>query len=46
MNLGEGFKMLHARGNGKTNGVGMIVNEECSKEVIRVDICGGRIIAE
>ena len=29
--LGEGFKMLHAGGDGKTNGVGVIMNEEYSK---------------
>ena len=45
MNLGEGFKMLHAGGDGKTNRVGVIMNEEYSKEVIRAEIWGGRIIA-
>ena len=45
VDLGEGFKMLHARGDGKTNGVRVIMNEEYSKEVIRVERWGGRIIA-
>ena len=31
VNLGEGFKLLHAGGDGKTNGVGVIINEEYSK---------------
>ena len=31
VNLGEGFKMLHAGGDEKTNGVGVIMNEEYSK---------------
>ena len=35
MNLGEGFKILDAGGDGKTNGVEVIMNEECSIEVIR-----------
>ena len=37
VNMCEGFKMLHAGGDGKTNGVGVITNEEYSKEVIRVE---------
>ena len=45
VDMGEGFKMLHAGGDGKTNGVGVIMNEEYSKEVIRVERWGGRIIA-
>ena len=45
VDLGEGFKMLRAVGDGKTNGVGVIMNEEYSKEVIRVEKWGGRIIA-
>ena len=35
VDLGEGFKMLHAGGDRKTNGVGVIMNEEYTKEVIR-----------
>ena len=45
VDLGEGFKMLHAGGDGKTNGVGVIMNEEYSKEVIRVERWGGGITA-
>ena len=41
---GEEFNMLHAAGGGK-NGVGVIMNEEYSKEVIRVERWGGMIIA-
>ena len=41
LDLGEGFKMLHAGGDGKINGAGVIMNEE----VIRVERWGGRIIA-
>ena len=39
MNLGGGFKTLLAGGDGdgKTNGVGVIMNEENSKEIIRVE---------
>ena len=37
MNLGEAFKMLHAGGDGKTNGVGVIMSEEYTKKVIRVE---------
>ena len=33
---GGGYKMLHA-GDGRSNGVGSIVNVEISKEVIRVE---------
>ena len=42
---GEVFKMLHVVGERKTNGVGVIMNEEYSKEVTRVDRWGGRITA-
>ena len=45
MNLGEGFMMLHSGGDGKTNGVGVIMYEEYSKEFIRVERWGGGIIA-
>ena len=48
VNLGEGFKMLHAGGDGKTHGVGVIMNEEYSKEVFRVEAgslqCGGHMM--
>ena len=37
--------MLHAGGDEKRNGVGIIVNVEISKEVVRVERCQGRIIA-
>ena len=33
--MAEGYKMLHA-GDGRSNGVGIIVNVEISKEVVRV----------
>ena len=45
VDVGEGFKMLRAGGDGKTNGVGVIMNKEYSKEIIRVERWGGRIIA-
>ena len=31
--MAEGYKMLHAVGHGRSNGVGIIVNVEISKEV-------------
>ena len=34
--MAEGYRMLHAGGDSRSNGVGMIVNVEISKEVIRV----------
>lgn len=37
VDLGEGFKMLHAGGDRRTNGVGVIMKEKYSKEVIRVE---------
>ena len=39
------IKMLHAGGEGRSNGVGIIVNAEISKEVVRVERWQGRIIA-
>ena len=33
----EGYKMLHAGGDGRSNGVGIIVNEEISTKVVRVN---------
>ena len=35
--MAEGYKMLHAGGDGSSNGVGIIVNVENSKEVTRVE---------
>ena len=37
--------MLHAGGDGRSNCVGIIVNVEISKEVVRVERWQGRIIA-
>ena len=33
--MAEGYKMLHTGVDGRSNGVGIIVNEEISKEVVR-----------
>ena len=33
----EGHNMLHAGGDGRSNGVGIIVNMEISKDVVRVE---------
>ena len=44
-NMAEVYKMLHAGGDGRSTGVGIIVNEEISKEVVRVGRWQGRIIA-
>ena len=43
--MAEGYKMLHAGDDGRSNCVGIIVNVEISKEVVRVEIWQGRIIA-
>ena len=43
--MAEGYKMLHAGGDGRSNSVGIIVNVEISKEVVRVERWQGRIIA-
>ena len=43
--MAEGYKMLHAGGDGRSNGVGIIVNVEISKEMVRVERWQGRIIA-
>ena len=43
--MAEGYKMLHAGGDGRSNCVGIIVNVEISKEVVRVERWQGRIIA-
>ena len=37
--------MLHAGGDGRSTGVGIIVNEEISNEVVRVERWQGRITA-
>ena len=44
-NMAKEYKMLHAGGDGRSNGVGIIVNVEISKEVVRVERWQGRIIA-
>ena len=44
-NMAEGYKKLHAGGDGRSNGVGIIVNADISKEVVRVVRWPGRIIA-
>ena len=43
--MAEGYKMLHTGGDGRSNGVGIIVNADISKEVVRVERWQGRIIA-
>ena len=43
--MAEGYKTLHAGGDGRSNGVGIILNVEISKEVVRVERWQGRIIA-
>ena len=45
--IADGYKMLHAGGDGRSrpSGVGIIVNVEISKEVVRVERWQGRIIA-
>ena len=42
--LAGGYKMLHAGGDGKTNGVGIIVSAKISKDVVGVERWQGRII--
>ena len=42
--LAGGYKMLHAGGDGKRNGVGIIVSEKISKDVTRVEIWQRMII--
>ncbi|KAI0242212.1 Serine/threonine-protein kinase Nek10 [Lamellibrachia satsuma] len=39
-----GYKLLHAGGDGRSNGVGIIVSEEISKTVVRVDRWKGHIV--
>ena len=43
--MAKGYKMLQAGGDGRSNGVGIIVNVEISKEVVRVERWQGMIIA-
>ena len=43
-NMAEGYKMLHTGEDGRSNGVGIIVNVEISKEVVRVERWQGRSI--
>ena len=42
--LAGGHKMLHAGGDGKSNGVGIIVPEGISKDVARVGRWQGKIV--
>ena len=39
-----GRKLLHAGGDGRSSGVGIVISEEISKEVVRVERWNGRII--
>ena len=43
--MAGGYKMMHAGGDGRSNGVGVIVSEEISREVERVERLNGRAIA-
>ena len=43
--MSEGYNMPHAGGDGRSHGVGTIVNEEISKEVVRMERWVGRVIA-
>ena len=38
-----GYKALHAGGDGRSNGVGIIVSEEINKQLVRVGRWEGRI---
>ena len=38
------YKLLHAGGDGRSNGVGIIVSEEISKTAMRVERWKGRIV--
>ena len=42
--LGGGYKLLHTGGDGRSNGVGIIVSEEISKQVVRVERWEGWIV--
>ena len=37
LTIAEGYKMLHAGGDGRSNSVGIIVTVEISKEVVRLE---------
>ena len=39
-----GRKLLHAGGDGRSSGVGIVISEEIIKEVVRVERWKGRII--
>ena len=39
-----GYKLLHAGGDGRSNGVGIIVSEEIRKTVVKVERWKGRIV--
>ena len=39
--MAEGYNMLHAGGDGRSNGVGIIMNVENSMEVVRVERWNG-----
>ena len=43
--MAGGYKMMHAGGEGRSNRVGVIVSEEISREVVRVERWNGRAIA-
>ena len=43
--MAGGYNMMHAGGDGRSNGVGVIVSEEISREVVRVERWNGRAIA-
>ena len=39
-----GYKLLHVGGDGRSNGIGIIVSEEISKQVVRVERWEGQIV--
>ena len=43
--MAGGYKIMHAGGDGRSNGVGVIVSEEISREVVRVERWNWRAIA-
>ena len=45
LQMAEGYTMIHAGGDGRGNGVGIILNVEISKEVARVERWQERIFA-
>ena len=38
------YKLLHVGGDGRCNGMGIIVSEEITKQVVRVERWEGRIV--